>query len=87
MTAVTTSDPMRGRPRDEDVAGLIKRFLSMRPGQSLFVEGVTRADLEFLRAPIQRAGADIEIHTVKCDVKHGTAGCRVWRRAGEYDDL
>lgn len=83
----TTSEQGRGRPRDEDVAGLVEKFLSMRPGQSVFVPDATRADLEFLRAPVHRAGADIEIQTVECDVKHGTAGCRVWRRAGEYDDL
>lgn len=80
----TISD--RGRPRDEDVAGLVKQFLAMRPGQSVFIAGSTRADMEFLRAPIHRAGADIEIQTVERDVKHGTAGCRIWRRAGVYDE-
>lgn len=83
----TTSEVSRGRPCDEDVAGLVKQFLAMRPGQSLFIEGVARAELEFLRAPVHRAGADIEIRWVEQDVKHGMAGCRVWRRAGEYDEL
>lgn len=84
---MTTTSDGRGRPRDEDVAGLVEKFLTMKPGQSVFIEGVSRVDLEFMRAPVHRAGADIEIQTVECDVKHGKAGCRVWRRAGEYDDL
>lgn len=80
--------PKRGRQKDPEVEAVVKKFLSLKPGkQSFFVEGAKRADLEFLRKRALAAGAGIRIIEINQDEIFGVAGTRVWREAGEYDEL
>jgi hypothetical protein len=76
-----------GRQVDPATQELIQRFLDMAPGHSFFVEGLTRLDLEFLRKPASRAKVGIRIAETLNDEIYGVAGTRVWRIAGEYDEL
>lgn len=77
-----------GRPKDEVLQGYVRKFLAYRPGvDSFFVEGAKRRDLEFLRKPFSDAGAGVRIAEVAEDEIYGVAGTRVWREAGEYDEL
>ena len=78
----------RGRQTDPAVEAVVEKFLSLKPGrQSFFVEGAKRADLEFLRKRAVAVGAGIKIIETKQDEIFGVAGTRVWREAGEYDEL
>lgn len=77
-----------GRPKDERLQTLVNKFLALKPGkESFFVEGAKRLDLEFLRKPVTEAGAGITIMETTNDEIYGVAGTRVWREAGEYDEL
>lgn len=76
----------RGRRPNETYKHLVDKFLAMKPGQSFFVEGANRRDVEFLRRLVVKAGAGIESIETKSDEIFGTAGVRTWRRAGPYDD-
>lgn len=75
----------RRRERSPQMQGYIDAFAAFKPGQSFFVPGAKRADLEFLRAPFVDAGLGMLMREVECDQKHGVAGVRVWRQHGEYD--
>lgn len=77
----------RGKTAQSQVDVLIKKFERMRIGQSFFVEGVKRTDMEFLRRPAQRLGLGIRIMHVESDEIYCVPGVRVWREEGEYDDL
>lgn len=80
--------PKRGRQKDPAVEAVVKKFLKLKPGkQSFFVEGAKRADLEFLRKRVLAVGAGIRIIELQRDEIYGVAGTRVWREAGEYDEL
>ena len=82
----------RGRPGDPVLKAQVDKFLRMKPrsstyvGDSFFVEGAKSRDLEYLRRPIKKAGANIEIVNISRDQIYGTAGVRAWRLAGPYDD-
>ncbi len=76
-----------GRPKAEGTDALVQTFLSMKPGYSFFVEGLSRHDLEFLRKPVTKAGVGIQIVETLKDEIYGVAGTRVWRCAGDYDEL
>lgn len=65
----------------------IERFAAMTPGESFFVKGARSEELEFLRKPFTRAGLGVLIRQVERDDIYKTAGVRVWRMAGEYDEL
>lgn len=77
----------RGRPMSPAIRAHVERFAAMRPGESFFVAGVQSADLEFLRKPFTKAGLGMLIRQVDRDEIYQTAGVRVWRMAGEYDEL
>jgi hypothetical protein len=76
-----------GRPRSTRLQGYVNKVATMRVGQSFFVEGVKRAHLEFLRKPCVTAGVNLTIREVELDEIYQTAGVRVWREHGEYDEL
>lgn len=84
---VALPDRKRGRRADPRVQAYVDKFVRFRPGQSFFVEGVEPADLDFLRKPFARAGVGVVIRRVERDEIYGVAGVRVWRQAGEYDEL
>ena len=83
MTAAAMT-PKRGRP--SKAVKYLDKFLALKPGQSFFVEGAKRRDIEFLRKPVKAAGAGIRIVEVEQDEIYGTAGARCWRVAGTYDE-
>ena len=87
--SVERSSPVkgRGRPMNPATKAHVERFAAMKPGSSFFVEGARSEDLEFLRKPFTRAGLGVLIRRVECDDVHKKAGVRVWRLAGEYDEL
>jgi hypothetical protein len=66
---------------------LVNKMAYMKPGQSFFVEGVCREDMEFLRRPVVRMGIGIRIVEVECDEIFQCHGVRVWREEGDYDVL
>lgn len=76
-----------GAPRDPKLAAYIQKLCDMRPGQSCFFAGMNRLDVEFLRRPAISAGINLTIREVERDEIHAMAGVRVWRDAGEYDEL
>lgn len=87
---VSASHPARGkgRPVSPEIKAYIEAFAAFRPGKdSFFVEGATSADLEFLRKPFHRAGLGVLIRQVECDDHYQKPGVRVWRLAGEYDEI
>lgn len=65
----------------------IDQLCAMRVGQSCFFQGLTRADLEFLRRPALAAGINLTIREVTRDEIHLVPGVRVWRDPGEFDEL
>jgi hypothetical protein len=77
----------RGRPSDAQVKILVDKFVRMLPGQSFFIPGATRLDVEFLRRPVTRAGCGVQIVQVAEDEIYLQEGVRIWRLEGEYDDL
>ncbi len=82
MTTATT-----GRPPDPDIERYVEQILSMKVDSSVFVPDATREQLEFLRKPVTKAGANIEIIQTTNDEIYGTPGVRLYRRNGEYDEL
>lgn len=78
-----------GRPRLRDpvIESLVDKFAAMAPGQSFFVQGASKKELDFLRKPIVRRGLGYTMREVECDEIYQTAGVRVWRQHGEYDEL
>lgn len=84
------SDPPKakpGRPHDEHITRYVQQLCDMRVGQSCFFMGLTRRDVEFLRRPALAAGINLTIKEVTRDEIHLTAGVRIWREYGHYDDL
>lgn len=77
----------RGRPMSPVIRGHVERFAAMKPGESFFVEGAESKDLEFLRKPFLRAGLGMLLRHVQKDEIYKTNGVRIWRLAGEYDEL
>jgi hypothetical protein len=59
----------------------------MRLNASFFVEGAQRQELEFLRAACKSAGLVISMRHVEVDEIYKTAGVRIWRREGSWDEL
>ena len=74
-----------GAPMDPKLHAQVRKFLRLKPGQSIFVEGVERKDVEFMRRPVMRAGAGIRIVTMQCDPTHNKPGVRMFRISGEID--
>jgi hypothetical protein len=72
---------------DDDTAAHINRIRAMRIGQSVFFPGMQLRDLSFLRKPARAAGVGIRMKFTRRDVRHQTAGVRLWREFGEYDEL
>lgn len=82
-----------GRPKDESLQALVTQFLRLKPAtatrlaDSFFVPDAKRSDIEFLRKPVLKAGAGMQVVEVTKDEIYGVAGIRCWRIAGEYDEL
>ena len=77
----------RGRQRDPEMQEIIDGFARLRIGASIFIKGVSRADVECIRQPLVSMGIGVRIVKVGCDTVHGCAGVRLWRKKGEYDEL
>lgn len=77
----------RGRPRDPKLAGYVQALCDLRVGQSCFFAHLRRADVEFLRRPAVQAGINLTIRETDNDEIHFQPGVRIWRDAGEYDEL
>lgn len=77
----------RDKTADQQTRVLVEKMKRMLPGQSFFVPDVKRADMEFLRRPVVRAGVGIRIAQVEEDEIYFQPGVRVWREEGEYDEL
>lgn len=77
----------RDKTAEQQVRVLVDKIVRMRIGQSFFVPDVKRADMEFLRRPVVRAGCGIRIAQVAEDEIYFQPGVRIWREEGEYDDL
>lgn len=73
--------------RNPVVAKVVDAFAAMKPGQSFFVAGASKRDMDFLRKPFIRAGLGYTMREVECDEIYQTAGVRTWRQHGEYDEL
>lgn len=78
--------PMASR-RDPELQATVDAFARLRIGASIFVKDATRADVEYLREPLTKMGVGVRIMRVEHDLKHECAGVRIWRKAGDYDDL
>lgn len=76
-----------GRPKDASRVAHVNKFLAMAVGDSFFVEGAKRRDLEFLRKPVTALGACIQIVETTKDEIYGVAGTRCWRLHGLIDEL
>lgn len=83
----TAKESKRGRKADPRIQAYVDKFVRFRIGQSFFVPGATTADLEFLRKPFLRAGVGMVMRRVERDEIYAVPGVRVWRLAGEYDEL
>lgn len=77
----------RGRTASIQMKVLIQKVIDMRVGASFFVDGATRADLEFLRRPLIAAGVNVAIRELVCDEIYQCHGTRVWRQEGPYDEI
>lgn len=67
-------------------AACVRKFLDeLKPEQSFFIEDVKRADIEFFRTAVKRAGGKMIIKQTRRDVVTQRPGCRVWRIEGSYD--
>lgn len=77
----------KGRTRDPKIAAYVDKLCRMRIGDSCFFAGLKPKDVEFLRRPAVTAGIGLTIREVEVDEIHLTAGVRVWRERGEYDEL
>jgi hypothetical protein len=77
----------RDKTAEQQTRVLVEKLKRMMPGQSFFVPDVTRADMEFLRRPVVKAGVGIRIAQVEEDEIYFQPGVRVWREEGEYDEL
>ena len=83
----TANESKRGRKADPRIQAYVDKFVRFKPGQSFFVQGITPADLDFLRKPFARAGVGVVIRRVERDEIYAVPGVRVWRLAGDYDEL
>lgn len=83
---MTRSTRPVGRPKDPALAAMVNKFLKAAPGNSFFLQGSNRRDLEFFRRAVKRSGVGITIVEVHKDLIHGKPGVRFWREAGPYDD-
>lgn len=77
----------RGRQRDPEMQEIVDAFARLRIGASVFIKGVSRADVECIRQPLVAMGVGVSIVKTDCDSVHGCAGVRLWRKKGEYDEL
>lgn len=77
--------PAARRGSSPEVEACIERFKKFAPGDSFFVAGAKRIDLEFLRMPFVAAGLGVVFREVLVDEVHKVAGVRVWRQIGPFD--
>lgn len=77
----------RGKQRDPELQEILNAFARLRIGASIFIQGVSRADVESIRQPLVAMGVGVRIVKTNCDTVHGCAGVRLWRKKGEYDEL
>lgn len=77
----------RDKTAEQQVRVLVEKVTRMLPGQSFFIPDVKRADMEFLRRPLVRAGVGVRIAQVEEDEIYFQPGVRIWREVGEYDEL
>jgi hypothetical protein len=77
----------RGKKRDPELQEILDGFARLRVGASIFIPGVSRADIETIRQPLIGMGVGVRIVKTDCDPRHGCAGVRLWRKKGEYDEL
>lgn len=68
-------------------AAVVDKFADMEPGQSFFVAGAVKKDVDFLRRPLTQAGFGYAMREVDCDEIYQTQGVRIWRQHGEFDEL
>lgn len=86
MTRPAKRQAVRHR-RNPVIEQAVEKFKNMRPGQSFFVPGASKRDVDKLRKPFIQAGLGYASRQVDCDEIYQTAGVRVWRLHGEYDEL
>lgn len=72
---------------DTEIATILHKLKRYRPGDSFFIEGAKRSDVEFLRRPAKDQGVGISIVHVDCDEIYHLPGVRVFRKEGEFDQL
>jgi hypothetical protein len=77
----------RGKKRDPELQAILDSFAKLRIGASIFIKGVSRADVETLRQPLVSIGVGVRIVKTACDPVHGCPGVRLWRKKGAYDEL
>lgn len=77
----------RGKTYTQQTQVIIDKFVRMRVGDSFFIPDVGRLDVEFLRRPVIRLGVGIRIVAVEVDEIYQSAGVRIWREEGKYDEL
>lgn len=73
--------------RNPTLVKVVDKFAAMRPGQSFFVPGVTKKQMDFIRKPLNAEGLGHTMREVDCDEIYQQPGVRVWRLHGEYDQL
>ena len=82
-TGVPILDPRKAssgrKPRSPENQALVDTFAAMKPGQSFFVAGAVRKEVEFLRQLFGSAGLALQMREVEDDLEHRKAGVRVWR--------
>ncbi len=74
-------------PKNDSRKQVVDSILQMKVGDSFFLEGATRRDLETYRKHIVALGGNIEIVQVQKDEIYQLPGVRCWRRAGIIDEL
>lgn len=83
---VKPREKVRKKARSARIQAYIDQFARFKVGQSFFVPGVKRKNLEFLRQPFVDAGLACLMREVERDEIYGVAGVRVWRQHGQYDE-
>lgn len=80
------SEDRRGAKPNPKTHAFVRKFLRLPVDASIFVENVKRKDVEYLRGPINRAGAKVQMFEVADDKVHHKPGVRMFRRAGTIDE-
>jgi hypothetical protein len=78
---------LKTKLRNPALVKLVDRVAAMRPGQSFFVQGVKKPDMDFIRKPLNNEGLAHTMREVECDEIYQQPGVRFWRLHGEFDEL